>query len=489
MTADTPGSPAPETGRSRTPALVTICAGMLMVVLDGSIVSVALPSIQAELGFSDAGLTWTVNAYLIAFGGLLLLAGRLGDLIGRKRMFVAGLIVFTVASLACALAGSQAMLVAARFAQGAGGAMTAAVSLGMVATLYPRRRERGRAMGAVGFVGAAGASIGQVAGGLLTEAMSWHWIFVVNLPIGFAAAVVAVRVLDPDRDRATGRVDLAGAVLATSGLMLGVYTIVETERFGWGSPHTLGFGALSLALLAGFLLRQHTAADPLLPLRMFRSRNVSGANAVQILLESALFGFQVLIVLYLQNVLGYGAAAAGMAMLPAATLIGLVSLGVSARLIARFGDRAVLLAGLVLLVGALGLLTRLPADADYAVDLLPSMVLACGFGLAIPSLSGLGMSDARPDDAGVASGLFNTTRHVGGALGVAVLSTLATGRTGTLTEAGADSASALTGGFRLAFGVGAGLIVVAAVLAAVVLRAPAAPRAKIPAGATSARNR
>jgi EmrB/QacA subfamily drug resistance transporter len=461
--------PAP----SRSAALVVLCAGMLMIILDGSIVTVALPAIQRDLDLSPASLTWIVNSYMIAFGGLLLLAGRLGDLLGRKRMFVAGLAVFTVASLLCGVSTGQDMLIAMRFVQGAGGAMASAVSLGMIVTHFPEPRERARAIGAFSFVGAAGASIGSVLGGILTQAVSWHWIFFINLPIGAAAALLAVRVLEPDEGLGF-RVgaDALGAVLVTGGLMLGVYTIIETSRYGWTSAHTLGLAAITVVLLAGFVVRQATAAAPLLPLRMFRSRNVTGANLVQVLMVSAMFGFQILIALYMQNVRGYGAAETGLAMLPAAVTIAVVSLGFSARLIGRFGERRVLLAGVALLVVALGLLTRLPAHADYLVDLLPTMVLAGGFGLAISALTALGMSGAGTGDAGVVSGLFNTTQQVGGALGVAVLSTFAASHTRSLAADGHDRASALTGGFHVAFGIATGLLAIAFVLAGTVLRQP-----------------
>jgi EmrB/QacA subfamily drug resistance transporter len=460
---------------SRWLALAVLCAGMLMIILDGSIVTVALPAIQHDLGFSPANLTWTVNAYMIAFGGLLLLAGRLGDLIGRKRMFVAGLALFTTASLACGFSTSQEMLIAARFVQGIGGAATSAVSLGMIVTLFPEPRERGKAIGAFSFVGAAGASIGQVLGGTLTQALNWHWIFFINLPLGVTAIVLAVRVLESDRGPGLGAgADVLGAFLVTAGLMLGVYTIVETSRYGWGSAHTISLAALAAVLLAAFVVRQAKAADPLLPLRMFRSRNVSGANLIQVLMISAMFGFQILIALYMQNVLGYGAARTGLAMLPAAVMIAAVSLGLSARLAVRFGERNVLLTGLALLVAALGLLTRLPVHADYAVHLLPTMLLIGGGGLALSANTTLGMSGASPNDAGVASGLFNTTQQVGGALGVAVLTTLATAHTKDLRTDGHTTASALTGGFHLAFGIGAGLLAIAFILAITILRQPKA---------------
>lgn len=463
--------------RSRRTALAVLCAGLLMIILDGSIVTVALPSIRRDLGFSASDLTWVVDAYMIAFGGLLLLAGRIGDLVGRRRMFVAGLAVFTAASMACGFAVNPELLIAARFLQGVGGAMVSSVSLGMVATLFPEPAERAKAFGAFGFVGAGGASLGQVLGGVLTQGLSWHWIFFVNLPIGLLTIVAALRVLAADSGPGLrAGVDVLGALLVTSGLMLGVYTIVSAGASGWASVHTASFGGASAVLLAGFVVRQATAAEPLLPLRMFGSRTVSGANLVQALMVAALFGFQVLIALYLQNVQHYSAARTGLAMLPAALTIAAVSLFAAARALNRFGERRVLLGGLGLLVVGLALLTRLPVGpVDYVTDLLPTMLAAGGFGLAITALTSLGMSGARPDDAGLASGLFNTTQQVGAAVGVAVLSTLAASRSSTLASAGTGQAAALTGGFHLAFGTGAALLLTALLVAATVLRIPPAP--------------
>ncbi|MCX5141756.1 MFS transporter [Streptomyces sp. NBC_00338] len=466
-------APAPPVTRSRHLALGVIATGLLMTVLDGSIVTVAMPAIQNDLGFTPGGLSWVVNAYLIAFGGLLLLSGRLGDLIGRKRMFLAGTAVFTAASVLAGAAGTPALLIAARFLQGAGSAMASAVGLGILVTLFTESRERARAIAVFSFTGAAGASIGQVLGGILTDALDWHWIFFINLPIGLAALLVAVRVLPGDRGPGlTAGADAVGALLVTAGVMVGIYSVVEVESYGWVSPHTLGLGALAVALLAAFFVRQATAATPLLPLRILRSRSVAGANLVQILMVAALFSFQILVALYLQRVLGYGATATGLAMLPAAAVIGAVSLGISARLSTRFGDRSVLLAGLVLLIGVLGLLTRLPVHAHYATDLLPVMFLAAGFGLALPALTTLGMSGAGEEDAGLASGLFNTTQQIGMAMGVAVLSTLAASRTDTLLADGSSRAEALTGGYHLAFAVGAGLLTAAFLVALVVLGRP-----------------
>lgn len=473
-----PAAPAARRGlRSRWTALAVLSTGVLMTVLDGSIVTVAMPAIQKDLGFTPAGLSWVVNAYLIAFGSLLLLAGRLGDLIGRKRMFLAGTGVFTGASLLAGFAGSPEVLIAARFLQGLGSAMAAAVSLGILITLFTEPRERAKAIAVFSFTGAAGASLGQVLGGVLTDALDWHWIFFINLPIGLAALALALPALPKDGAHSGLRAgaDVLGAALVTAGLMLGIYTVVEVEQYGWLSAHTLGLGALSLLLLAGFTIRQAKARTPLVPLRIFRNRTVVGANLVQMLMVAALFSFQILVALYLQNVLGYGAAETGLAMLPAAVVIGAISLGASAPLNSRFGERNVLLTGLALLVAALGLLTRLPVQADYVTDLLPVMLLAAGFGLALPALTALGMSGADEQDAGLASGLFNTTQQIGMALGVAVLSTLAASRTDSLLGTGHSRAEALTSGYHLAFGIGAGLLVTAIAVTTALLRSTRRP--------------
>ncbi|MEU8041889.1 DHA2 family efflux MFS transporter permease subunit [Streptosporangium sp. NPDC049078] len=473
MSRTAPSARPADTSPSRWTALAVLSAAMLMTILDGSIVTVAMPTIQADLGFSPAGLSWTVNAYLIAFGGLLLLAGRLGDLIGRKTMFLAGNTVFAAASLLAGLSTGPGMLITARFLQGVGSAMASAVVLGILVTLFTEPGERAKAIGVFSFTGAAGASIGQVLGGVLTDALSWHWIFFVNLPIGLVTIAIAIRALPGERGvgLAAGA-DVLGAVLVTGGLMLGLYTVVKIEEYGWLATHTLGLGAVSIALLAAFLVRQATARTPLMPLRILRSRNVSGANLAQILTLSAMFALQIIVALYMQRVLGYGALDTGLAMLPAAVAIGGVSLFLSARLNTRFGERAVLLAGLVLLFCAMCLLTRVPVSANYVTDLLPVMLLIAGGGLVLPALTTLGMSGAGADDAGLASGLFNTTQQIGMAVGVAVLSTLAARRTEELLSAGESTASALTGGYHLAFGVAAALLLAAFAVALVVLRQP-----------------
>jgi EmrB/QacA subfamily drug resistance transporter len=463
--------------RSRWLALVVLCAGMLMIILDGTIVNVALPSIQDDLGFSQADLAWVVNAYLIAFGGLLLLAGRLGDLIGRKRMFLSGLVLFTLASLLCGLATSQGLLIGARFLQGVGGAMTSAVILGMIVTMFPEPREQAKAIGIYSFVASAGASIGLLAGGVLTEAISWHWIFFVNVPIGVATAVLALRLIAHEEGLGLRHgADVLGAVLVTGSLMLGVYTIVEAGSNGWGSAQTLGQGLVALALMAFFLARQAIAAEPLLPLRLFRSRNVSGANVILMLLVAGLFGMFFLGSLYLERVLGYEAIEIGLAFLPVSVGIGVLSLFVSPRLGLKFGPRAVLLGGLTLITLALLWMARLPVEGEFLVDLLPAMLLlGAGAGISFPQIMTLAMSSATPQDSGLLSGLINTTQQVGAAIGLAVLATLATERSEELVREGATGASALTSGYTLAFAIGAGFVIAAIAVAVVVLRSPAPP--------------
>ncbi|MFN8114287.1 MAG: MFS transporter [Solirubrobacterales bacterium] len=481
----TAASDEPADAKRRWLTLYVLCAGMLMIILDGTIVNVALPSIQDDLGFSQSSLAWVVNAYLIPFGGLLLLAGRLGDLISRRTIFLTGLGVFVAASLLCGIATSQGMLVGARFVQGIGGAMASAGILGMIVTMFPEQPEQAKAIGVYSFVASAGASIGLLAGGILTEAISWHWIFFVNLPIGFLTAVLAYRLLERDRGIGLGHgADVPGAALITSSLMLGVYTIVEAADYGWGSARTLILGAVSALLLAGFVLREHRTTNPLAPLRIFRSRNVTGANAVQILMVAGLFGMFFLGALYLQRVLGYDPVEVGLAFLPTSVGIGAFSFKVSPALVTRFGGRPVLLSGLVFVAAGLALFTQVPVDGSYVSDVLPTVLLfGIGAGLAFPALVTLAMSGATQSDAGLASGLVNTTQQVGGALGLAVLATLSASRTEDLVASGTNSAQALTDGYRLAFFVGLGFIVAAIAVTALVLRPEPKPEeAAEPAG-------
>src|SRR5688500_5554416 len=465
------------TDRSRWIALVVLCVGMLMIVLDATIVNVALPSIQEDLGFSQSNLAWIVNAYMIAFGGLLLLAGRLGDLIGQRRVFLAGLAVFTAASVVCAVAPGQGWLIGARFVQGIGGALTSAVILGMVVTMFPEPREQAKAIGVYTFTAVAGGSVGLLLGGALTEALNWHWIFFVNLPIGIATGLYALRVVE-DRPGIGLRegADLPGAVLLTGGLMLLVYAIVDAGQQGWGSAQTIGLGAVSLALLVSFVLRQARVATPLMPLRLFRSPHVTGANAVQALMVVGLYGMFFLGALYMQRILGYDPLEVGLAFLPTTLVMGAMSFGVSARLNLRYGPTATVIPAIAVVGVGLLLFARTPVDASYATDILPStLLLGLGAGLAFPSLMTLAMSGATPSDAGLASGLVNTSAQVGGALGLAVLATLASDRTESLRADGDGIATALNSGFHLAYLIGAGAIIVALAVAFQLLRSRPAP--------------
>jgi EmrB/QacA subfamily drug resistance transporter len=468
-TADTTQAPQRD---GRWTALLVLCAGFMMIILDSTIVNVALPSIQEDLGFTQSTLAWVVNGYLIAFGGLLLLSGRLGDLIGRRRVFLAGLALFTTASLACGLAPDQELLVGARFVQGIGGALTSAVILGMIVTMFPEPKEQGKAIGIYSFVASAGASIGLLAGGALTQAISWHWIFFVNIPIGVATALLALRYVENDKGVGLAKgADVLGALLVTSAVMVGVYTVLKVGDNGWLSAETIGFAAVALGLLAGFVAREASTDTPLIPLGIFRSRNLSGASASIVLMVAGMFGMFFLGVLYLQRILGLDAIETGLAFLPVSVLIGVLSLGVSARLNLRFGPRSTLLPGLVLVAIALAYFSRAPVDGNYVSDVLPVMILlGTGAGLVFPALTTISMSGVLPHEAGLASGVVNTSMQVGGAFGLAVLATLATDRTETLRSQGDSVASALTGGYQLAFLVAAGLIGVAILVAAFVLR-------------------
>jgi EmrB/QacA subfamily drug resistance transporter len=465
--------------RRRWLALYVLCAGVLMIVIDATIVNVALPSIQDDLGFSQSNLAWVVNAYLIAFGGLLLLAGRLGDLIGHRRVFLIGLAIFTGASLLCAIAESQGILIASRFVQGVGGALTSAVILGMIVTMFPEPREQAKAIGVFGFVASAGGSIGLLCGGILTQAINWHWIFVINLPVGIATAFLARRLVEPSEGIGLkAGADIPGAVLLTSGLMLGVYTILGVSEHGWGSTQTLGLGAVSIALQAAFLIRQARIENPLMPLRLFRSRNVAGANLVQALLVAGMFAMFFLGALYMQRILGYDALEVGLAFLPATLAMGTMSLRFSDRLNMRFGPRATLIPALGLICGGLLLFARTPVDGNYVTDLMPPMILlGLGAGTGFPALMMLAMSGATRSDSGLASGLVNTSVQVGGAIGLAVLATLATERTDGLLADGTAHDAALNSGYHLAYLIGAALVLTAVGVAVTVLQSTAPPSA------------
>lgn len=460
------------TPRQRWLALLVLCLGVLMIVLDTTIVNVALPSIREDLHFSETGLVWVVNAYMLTFGGFLLLGGRLGDLYGHRRLFLLGLTLFTAASLACGLANTQVLLIAARAVQGLGGAVVSAVSLSLIMNLFTEPAERAKAMGVYGFVCAGGGSIGVLLGGLLTSAFSWHWIFLVNLPIGAAVYALCVWLMPASGgQQGAGRLDWGGAVTVTSSLMLAVYAVVNGNEAGWTSVQTLSLLGAALALLALFLAIEARVASPLVPLGLFRLRNVSTANVIGVLWAAAMFAWFFISALYLQLVLGYDAMQVGLAFLPANLIMAAFSLGLSARIVMRFGIRGPLAAGLGLAAIGLLLFARVPAAGSFAIDVLPAMLLlGLGAGIAFNPLLLAAMSDVAPSESGLASGVVNTAFMMGGALGLAVLASLAAARTEGLAAAGAALPAALSGGYQLAFALGAGFAALAAVLGAVLLR-------------------
>ena len=459
-------------GRKRWLALLILCLGDLMIVLDTTIVNVALPSIRADLGFSQTSLVWVVNAYMLTFGGFLLLGGRLGDLFGHRRLFLLGITLFTLASLACGLATAQVPLIAARAVQGLGGAVVSAVALSLIMNLFTEAAERAKAMGIFGFVMAGGGSIGVLLGGLLTDALDWHWIFLVNLPIGVAVFALCLVLLPAGRAQAVGaRLDIAGAVTVTASLLLAVYAIVNGNEAGWGSVQTIGLLAAAAALLALFLGIEARIRAPLMPLGLFRLRNVSTANMVGVLWAAAMFAWFFISALYLQLVLGYSPLQVGLAFLPSNLIMGAFSLGLSAKMVMRFGIRAPLAAGLLLAAAGLALFALAPVDGTFVAHVLPGMtLLGLGAGMAFNPVLLAAMSDVAPSESGLASGVVNTSFMMGGALGLAVLASLAAARTDGLLASGAGSLVALNAGYHVAFAVGAVFAAAAALLGAVLLR-------------------
>ena len=455
-------------------ALIVLCLGSLMIVLDSTIVNVALPSIRADLGFTPTALAWVVNAYLLTFGGFLLLGGRLGDLFGHRRLFLIGIAIFTLASLCCGLAQSQAMLIGARAVQGLGGAIVSAVGLSLTMNLFTEPGERARAMGFFGFVAAGGGSIGVLLGGVLTGALSWHWIFLVNLPIGIAVCVAALLILPASTGPASsGRLDIAGAITVTAALMLAVYAIVNGNEAGWTSMRTLGLLALAVALLAAFLWIETRTPSPLVPLGLLRERNVATANGIGVLWAAAMFAWFFLSALYLQTVLGYSPLLVGLAFLPSNLIMGAFSLGLSAKLVMRFGIKLPLAFGLALAAGGLLLFARAPVNGNFVVDVLPGMILlGFGAGIAFNPVLLAAMSGVKPSDSGLASGIVNTSFMMGGALGLAILASLAAARSAGMLAAGASQLAALNGGLHAAFLVGALCAAVAATMGYSLLRLP-----------------
>ena len=452
-------------------ALLILCLGDLMIVLDATIVNVALPSIQEDLGFSDTSLAWVVNAYLLTFGGFLLLSGRLGDLFGHRRLFLIGIVLFTAASLACGLATSQEFLIGARAIQGLGGAIVSAVALSLIMTLFTETAERAKAMGVFGFVASGGGTIGVLAGGLLTDALNWHWIFLVNIPIGIAVFALTVWLLPGDRlsveDR---RVDYAGAITITASLMLAVYAIVNGNETGWLTAQTLLLLTASAVLLAVFLVIEARVAKPLMPLALFKHRTLTTANGIAVLLAGAMFAWFFLTALYLQLVLDYTPLEVGLAFLPSSLIMGAFSLGLSAMLVMRFGIRLPLVAGMLFMAAGLLLFVRVPVDGSFVVDILPgSVLLAIGAGMGFNPLLLAAMGDVDQSEAGLASGVVNTAFMMGGALGLAILASLSASHTDDLLASGEGTAAALTGGYHWAFLAGALFAVAGAVLGALLL--------------------
>jgi EmrB/QacA subfamily drug resistance transporter len=465
--------------RTRWLALIVLCLGNLMIVLDTTIVNVALPSIRQDLGFSSSSLAWVVNAYLLTFGGFLLLGGRLGDLFGHRRLFLIGIALFTLASVACGLAGSQRFLIGARAVQGLGGAVVSAVALSLIMNLFTEPADRAKAMGVIGFVAAGGGSLGVLLGGVLTDLLDWHWIFLVNVPVGITVCVLTVLVLPAARGQASpGRIDFAGAVTVTLALMLAVYAIVNGNQQGWTSGQTVGLLVAAVGLLAAFLVIETRVASPLVPLRVFRLRNVAVSNVVGVLWAAAMFAWFFLSALYLQLVLGYSPLQVGLAFLPANLIMAAFSLGLSAKLVMRFGIRVPLTTGLLVAAVGLALFTRAPVDGSFTVDVLPSMILlGLGAGMALNPVLLAAMSEVDPSESGLASGVVNTSFMMGGALGLAVLASLAAARGDSLVADGAGQLAALNGGYHAAFVVGALFAASAGVLGGALLRTARPPAA------------
>jgi EmrB/QacA subfamily drug resistance transporter len=457
--------------RQRWLALYVLCLGSLMIVLDATIVNVALPSIREDLGFSETSLAWVVNAYLLTYGGLLLLGGRLGDLYGHRRLFIFGITLFTLSSLACGLSDSQGLLVGARSIQGVGGAIASAVSLSLIMTLFTETDERAKAMGFFGFVASGGGTLGVLLGGVLTDSLSWHWIFLVNVPIGIAVCALCLRLLPPGEGTASGKLDVPGALSVTAALMVATYAIVNGNDNGWTSFETLGLLGLSTALLALFLTIETRVSSPLMPLRLFEHRNVATANAVGVLWAAAMFAWFFLSALYLQLVLGFSPLEVGLAFAPSTIIMGAFSLGLSAKLVIRYGYRPPLVTGLLLAAAGLLLFARAPVDGKFVVDVLPSMVLlGFGAGMAFNPVLMAAMNDVEPSESGLASGVVNTSFMMGGALGLAVLASIAASRSDSLRDAGETAKQALTSGYHTSFLIGALFALAGAALGGVLLR-------------------
>jgi EmrB/QacA subfamily drug resistance transporter len=466
--------------RNRWLAFMVLCLGSFMIVLDTTIVNVALPSIREDLGFSAASLAWVVNAYMLFFGGFLLLGGRLGDLYGHRRLFAIGIAVFTAASLAAGISSSQAILIVARAAQGLGGAVVSAAGLSLMMSLFTEPAERAKAMGIVGFISAGGGSVGVLLGGILTSFFGWHAVFMVNIPVGIAVYALAFRYVPASRPAALGtRLDIAGAITVTASLMLAVYAIVNGNEAGWTSTQTLGLLGAAVVLLGSFFAIEARVSDPLMPLDLFRRRNLATANVMGVLWAAAMFAWFFLSALYLQLVLHYEPLQVGLAFLPGNLVMAVFSVGISAKLVMRYGLRAPLATGLGLAGIGLLLLVRAPIDGSYFADVFPSMVLlGVGAGIAFNPMIIVAMTDVEPERSGLASGLVNTSFMMGGALGLAVLASIAAARTGNALAAGVPQIAALNDGYHAAFAIGAAFALGAALLGYKILRIPSASSAQ-----------
>jgi EmrB/QacA subfamily drug resistance transporter len=473
--------------RTRWLALYILCLGDLMIVLDSTIVNVALPSIREDLGFSQTSLAWVVNAYLLTFGGFLLLSGRLGDIYGHRRLFLIGIALFTVASIACGVSTTPGLLVAARAVQGFGGAVVSAVALSLMMNLFTEQADRAKAMGIFGFVISGGGSLGVLLGGVLTDTLNWHWIFLVNVPIGVAVIILTLKLLPGAHGSpAGGRLDVAGAVTVTASLMLAVYAIVNGNDTGWTSAQTLGLLGAAVALLAAFIVIEARVRSPLIPLALFKLRNIVVANTVGILWAAAMFAWFFVSALYLQLVLGYSPLEVGLAFLPANLIMGAFSIGLSARLVMRFGFRIPLSAGLLVAAVGLVLFARAPVHGSFVVDVLPSMILlGVGAGMAFNPVLLAAMSDVDPTESGLASGVVNTAFMMGGALGLAVLVSLASSRTDSLRASAHGPLASLNGGYHAAFLVGALFAASAAIIGGTLLRTRQQAHAGAPVDATA----
>ncbi|HWD75686.1 MAG TPA: MFS transporter [Solirubrobacteraceae bacterium] len=468
--------PSSADNRRRWLALVVVCLAQLMIVLDTTIVNVALPSIQRDLHFTQGNLTWVVDAFLVTFGSFLLLAGRLGDLLGRKRVFLAGVVVFTAASALCGVAPSQGFLIVARFIQGLGAAVQASVILAIIITEFPEPADRARAMSAYVFVAVAGGSLGLLAGGALTQALSWHWIFFVNLPIG-AATIVLGQLLIP-RDHGLGLdrgVDWLGSLLVTGSLMTAIYAIIQVTDHGWGSSQVLGFGALAVALMAAFLVLESRIENPIMPLRILRLRGLVGASVVRGFLVTGMYSTFFLGTLYLERILHYGALQTGLAFLPWTVTVGILSLGVTARLVRRFGPMRVLAGGMVTVMIGLGLLGTTGLHTSFFPTIfLAYFAIGLGIGSAFMPLLSIAMADIPAADAGLGSGITNVSQQVAGALGLAVLGTIATNHSLALEAQHHSLATSLVSGYHLAFAIGVTSVAVGLLTALAILRPGAA---------------